>query len=755
MAPGALAQDEALRAAARLDAEGKCEEAEPFYQQALAAGPPSPALLNNLGNHYVVCGQPEKAREYFERLLAAIPAHTNARLQLARIAADRKDGAKALEYLAGVRESGPAVLLLRAEASHWAGQTDAALTILDDLGKKAASDPRVLFTLALTAARIGLYQRAENAFSAVLTHFPDNFEVMVNLGRAAARAGHYGRAQGVLEAALRVKPGDVDALFELGLVHAANQDPSRAVFVLTQARKQAPRRSDILLALARAADDAEYYGDAALAFDEYLELQPDDDTARRDRGRVCAHTETRREEGLKELEWYLAKHPDDPQAHYELALLRWEDEPDEALKHLAAALRLDPDFASAHLSIGWLLHRLGRTEEAVPHLQTAIRLQPKSLRALDQLGLAYLTLDKLTEAEETLQQALTIAPEDPEVLLHMGRTLMALEREEEAQEFLERFRTVRPPQGRDHGTEARMIELASLSPAERRSREIERFRQWSESRPDEAEFQMHLANLLLADGQTEEAVAEFRALLEKNSNSEIQLTAGKSLLRIEQYDLARRFLELAVAERPAARLDLAVALLFTEGPEVALEALDKTPADERNGDYLLMTARILDAAGRAEDADRVLREGLRHSARQPEIARQAAILLVRHDHTGEALDWLEKAIAATPGSADLLLTKAIVLSLANRSVDAEETLQQIESRWPEWDRTYLAHGLLLEQSERPAEARQKIQTAIALGTDDLAARCALARLDGTDVPDPRCKCVKGIRELLLPGCTER
>ena len=92
----AEAQDTALRQAARLDALHQCSEAERFYQQALAQGSPSMALLNNLGNHYVLCGDAEKARSYFERVLKLHPRHANANLQLARIAADRRQGTRAL-----------------------------------------------------------------------------------------------------------------------------------------------------------------------------------------------------------------------------------------------------------------------------------------------------------------------------------------------------------------------------------------------------------------------------------------------------------------------------------------------------------------------------------------------------------------------------------------------------------------------------------------------------------------------------------
>jgi Tfp pilus assembly protein PilF len=105
-----------LRRAAELDNEQKCEEAEGLYRQALRNSSPSAALLNNLGNHYLVCGRPDQAKSWFERLVKLNPAHTNANLQLARIATERKQGARALQYLSHVKDSSPAVRLLRAEA---------------------------------------------------------------------------------------------------------------------------------------------------------------------------------------------------------------------------------------------------------------------------------------------------------------------------------------------------------------------------------------------------------------------------------------------------------------------------------------------------------------------------------------------------------------------------------------------------------------------------------------------------------------
>jgi Flp pilus assembly protein TadD len=447
-------QDDHLRIAADLDKQGKCAEAETHYRQALSKGPASPALLNNIGNHYLICGDAEQARSYFEQLLKTQPAHPNANLQLARIAAGRKQGGKALQYLEQVKDTSPAVRLLRAEALHFTGQSGEAQRLLDAVAQEGRNDARVLFAIGLTFARIGAYDRAESAFNDVLATRPDDFDVLVNLGRAAARAQHYDRARRALEAAVKLRPADADALLELGLAYAALEEYSRSVYVLAQARQRDPRRPDILLPLARAAEDAGYYGDSALAYDEYLRLRPDDDTARRDRGRVCGHTGLRLEEGLKELRWYVEKYPKDPMGHFSLAQFTWKTDPDTALAQLAAALRLDPSFVPAHYGRAWLLHRLGRTGESLSHLQAVVRLQPENVRALDQLGVTYLTLEQGAQAARVLRRALALAPQDPDVLMHLGRALISLDRAEEAQPYLQQFRKLRPrtPRGPRRGT---------------------------------------------------------------------------------------------------------------------------------------------------------------------------------------------------------------------------------------------------------------------------------------------------------------
>ncbi len=743
-------QAQSLRDAARLDEEGKCEEAESYYQDALSKGSPSPALLNNVGNHYIICGQPGKAQTYFEKLLQINPLHPNANLQLARIAAGQKQGKKALEYLSKVKEADPPVLLLRAEALYWAGRMSESLRILDLAAKESTGNPRLLFLLGLSCARLALYDRAETAFSDALTLKPGDYDILFNLGRAAARARHFDRAQRALEAALKIRPGDADLMLELGRVLAARQDFIRAFFLLAQARQKAPNRADIVLMLAQTALDAEYFDDSAAAYDEYLRLRPEDDAARRDRALACGQTDSRREEARKELAWYLKKHPADPLGHYVYARVFWRDQPEETLAHLTEAVRLAPDSATIRFSRAWMLQRLGQAADSLPDLEAANLLAPGDVRILDLMALARLSLEQPAEAEKLLRQALAKAPDDPEAVMHMGRALMALDREEEARSFMDKYQKIRPqvlPGVRKHFG---MIERATLSAAEQRKREIQRFRQAAGEHPDRPDYQMQLAKLLLADGQNEEATREFRVLLELNAGAKVWEEAGAFLVSVKEYGLAREFLQRAVTERPSARLDLAVALFYAEGPEPALTYLNSIPKEETTGDMWLLKANVLETAGKETEAEKALDQGLHQISAKPRMVQQAVVLLVRRNRKADALELLNKAIPANADDLDLPLTKAIVLGLMDRAPEAESVLMEIESRWPEWDRAYLAHGLLLERTGRPREARQRLQTAAALGSQDPGLRCALARLANTPDTGPECACRTGLAQLLLP-----
>jgi tetratricopeptide (TPR) repeat protein len=160
--------------------------------------------------------------------------------------------------------------------------------------------------------------------------------------------------------------------------------------------------------------------------------------------------------------------------------------------------------------------------------------------------------------------------------------------------------------------------------------------------------------------------------------------------------------------------------------EAGLAELDKTPLEQRQGDYFLLRAQMLDAMGRTDEATDDLNRGFRANPTRADLYFQAALFLIKHSEYHEAIDILERARRIGPNESDLMLTEAIAYELLERSQQGQEIMTQIESRWPEWGAPYLIHGIMLESRMKSAEAEPLLETAIALGERDFRAYYYLA-----------------------------
>ena len=79
-----------------------------------------------------------------------------------------------------------------------------------------------------------------------------------------------------------------------------------------------------------------------------------------------------------------------------------------AVAHLTEALRVDPDFVSAHYNLATALVRLDRPNEAVEHLRRAVQLRPDFVAARVNLGASLRLLKRYDEATTELRLALQL-----------------------------------------------------------------------------------------------------------------------------------------------------------------------------------------------------------------------------------------------------------------------------------------------------------------------------------------------------------
>ncbi len=135
--------------------------------------------------------------------------------------------------------------------------------------------------------------------------------------------------------------------------------------------------------------------------------------------------------------WFIARaleqRPDDPGAHYNLAMaLAEQHRHDDALTHFDRALALRPDHAPSWFSRGDALQITGQLPDAIASYQRALALQPGLTGALSNLAMALLAAGRAAEALALFQQALERGADPVTVQVNIGRALQDLGRTADA-----------------------------------------------------------------------------------------------------------------------------------------------------------------------------------------------------------------------------------------------------------------------------------------------------------------------------------
>jgi tetratricopeptide (TPR) repeat protein len=560
----------------------------------------------------------------------------------------------------------------------------------------------------------GQFDKAEITFASALAAAPAYFSALSNLGVMATYTGHYERAHEALESALRQQPQNVDVLYRLAFVEEATRQWEFAVMRLAQAAKLDPRRADIQKLLAVTTTELGALDDAAAAWDRYLKLEPNDEIARRERAYTAAKM-GKLEQAIVELEWFLARHPDDPVGHYELAQAERTVDMVQSLEHLNKALALKPDYAPARAARGSLYYQEGKPETALADLELVASQRPDDAANLDHLGQTYQALDRAADAVRVLRRAAELAPENSATVLHFARALADAGQTQESDVVMDRFRRLGPAQKKD--VPAGLVEYLSLTPEQRRADYRARVEKAVHDHPDDAAAQAAYLKLTIEDHNADRVAAVAKRISALKPAASVLADAGRALLAANQYALARDLLQQAAAADPrgGVELDLAIATFHAAGAKAGLDLIDRLPESARTGDYYLARAQMLEASGKVPEAAVALEQALHAAPERPDLYLQAVALLVKRGQAPEALRIVEEGARTLPQNREILLLKATTLEFAHRADDADRLLSEVQTRWPEWSNVWLAHGMILAAHRHYEEARQALETAVALG----------------------------------------
>jgi tetratricopeptide (TPR) repeat protein len=147
------------------------------------------------------------------------------------------------------------------------------------------------------------------------------------------------------------------------------------------------------------------HGEAVPLFEQVLAQTPEWTEARINLGIALLNQQKDLSRTEAELKKALEAQPQNPWAHYTLAMLyKHLGQNEQAQEHLEAVLRADPKSADAHAMLGTLLAGAGKLAEAESHFRAALELDPYLVPAHYGLGRALLQQGKAEEGRKQLEE---------------------------------------------------------------------------------------------------------------------------------------------------------------------------------------------------------------------------------------------------------------------------------------------------------------------------------------------------------------
>jgi Flp pilus assembly protein TadD len=201
----------------------------------------------------------------------------------------------------------------------------------------------------------------------------------------------------------------------------------------------------------------------------------------------------------------LAQSPEDPHVLYLLGLVNYQSgRYESAIDHMQQAIRLKPDFAECHNSLGHALRAIGRLDLALASIREAIQLRPDYAAARANLGVSLAQEGKVLEAVDAYREAIRLNPNDAESYCNLGIALWHLDGLDEAVAVLNQAIQLRPDLADAHSN------LGSALRAQGKAQQaIASLREALRLNPGHVDAHWNLALTLLACGEFQQGWREY------------------------------------------------------------------------------------------------------------------------------------------------------------------------------------------------------------------------------------------------------
>jgi protein O-GlcNAc transferase len=283
----------------------------------------------------------------------------------------------------------------------------------------------------------------------------------------------------------------------------------------------------------------------------------------------------------------------------------------DAVTSFRQAVHFEPNFAVAHSNLGKTLRRLGQLEEAIASLTIALQLRPDDAEAYHNLGLALDQQGKPAEAAASYRQALRFNPDYAEAHFNLGSVLLRLDQLAEAEVELRRALRLKADYAAAHFRLGMVLQLQGML-----QQAVTEYQVAVRLKPDLVEAHVNLGNVLREQRKTEEAAASYqRALYQQPDRADAYNNLGSLLSELKQFEQAEAALRQALHYKPnyaEAHYNLGI-VLWTQGrlDEAQLSYQQALREKPDHVDAHLNLGNVFKDQGRLDDAIATYRVALR------------------------------------------------------------------------------------------------------------------------------------------------
>lgn len=473
----------------------------------------------------------------------------------------------------------PSVALKKADAAYRAGQ---AALAQKDLSAAQADFEQV----------VQLAPQAEQGHSA--------------LGAVLVGRGHLKEGIRELEKALAIKANDSAAQTNLALAYEQIGLPEKALPLFSRLEADAHLHGRtlpayVLAGYARSLAATQKVGPAIAKIKAAMAIEPQSAELHDELGSLYARQKNWME-AQDEFAMAIRLNPNFAVAHLHLGLAMQAQGEKDGLTELAHASQIAPQNAAIAIEYGKALAASGQDEQAITVFQHALEVGPESTAVAYQLALALQRSNKVQEAIALLKKVVAVEPNNAEAMTNLGMALCQAQLAKDAVPVLQRAVALAPESVTAHqDLAAAYVQLSQFGDA------VSELHQAIKLASDQPQLHYNLGLAFKMQDDSAQAIPELQIAERLDSSApEAPYLLGVLYMQTGRYEDAAREMGLSLKLRP------------------------------ENGDGWAALGSVYDKLNKPAEATSALREAIRQLPNQPDPHLTLAAVLTKQNQPAEA-----------------------------------------------------------------------------------------------------------------------